>query len=68
MIHDKPGPISTVATPVFETASSIAARACFPHPTWRHLNFFQHEAYLHARVPRVRCDKCGIKTVNVPWA
>jgi transposase len=36
--------------------------------TWRHLNFFQHEAYLHARVPRVRCDKCGIKTVNVPWA
>ena len=21
--------------------------------TWRHLNFFQHEAYLHARVPRV---------------
>ena len=36
--------------------------------TWRHLNFFQHEAYLHARVPRVRCDQCGIKTVNVPWA
>ena len=39
-----------------------------PSGTWRHLNFFQHEAYLHARVPRVRCDKCGIKTVNVPWA
>ncbi len=36
--------------------------------TWRHLNFFQRKAYLHARVPRVRCDKCGIKTVNVPWA
>jgi len=36
--------------------------------TWRHLNFFQHEAYLTARVPRVRCDKCGIKTVTVPWA
>ena len=36
--------------------------------TWRHLNFFQHEAYLHARVPRVRCDECGIKTVNVPSA
>jgi transposase len=34
--------------------------------TWRHLNFFQHQAYLTARVPRVRCDKCGIKTVNVP--
>jgi transposase len=36
--------------------------------TWRHLNFFQHQAYLTARVPRVRCDKCGIKTVTVPWS
>src|SRR5450432_659873 len=36
--------------------------------TWRHLNFFQHQAYLNARVPRIRCDACGIKTVNVPWA
>jgi len=36
--------------------------------TWRHLNFFQHQAYLNARVPRVRCDTCGIKTVGVPWA
>jgi transposase len=36
--------------------------------TWRHLNFFQHHAYLSARVPRVRCDTCGVKTVSVPWA
>jgi transposase len=36
--------------------------------TWRHLNFFQHQAYLTARVPRVRCAKCGIKTVTVPWS
>jgi len=36
--------------------------------TWRHLNFFQHEAYLNARVPRVRCEKCGIKKAHVPWA
>jgi transposase len=36
--------------------------------TWRHLNFFQHQAYLNARVPRIRCDTCGIKTVTVPWA
>ena len=35
---------------------------------WRHLNFFQHEAYLHARVPRVECSRCGIKQVRVPWA
>ena len=36
--------------------------------TWRHLNFFQHQAYLHARVPRVRCTACGVKNVAVPWA
>jgi transposase len=36
--------------------------------TWRHLNFFQYETYLHARVPRIRCGKCGVKQVDVPWA
>jgi len=37
--------------------------------TWRHLNFFQHEAYLTARVPRVHCEKCGAtRLVEVPWA
>ena len=35
---------------------------------WRHLDFFQHEAFLHARVPRVRCDDCGVKQIAVPWA
>jgi transposase len=38
-----------------------------PH-TWRHLNFFQHEAYLHARVPRVKCPEHRVKQVQVPWA
>lgn len=36
--------------------------------TWRHLNFFQHQTYLNARVPRVRCETCGIRQVGVPWA
>ncbi len=36
--------------------------------TWRHLNFFQHDAFLTAKVPRVRCDKCGVKLLPVPWA
>jgi len=35
--------------------------------TWRHLDFFQHKAYIHARVPRVNCPEHGIKTVKVPW-
>jgi len=36
--------------------------------TWRHLDFFQHQAYLTARVPRVSCGTCGVKQINVPWA
>jgi len=35
---------------------------------WRHLNFFQHECYLEARVPRIECPKCGVRLVAVPWA
>ena len=36
--------------------------------TWRHLNFFQHQAFLHARTPRVACARCGVHRVAVPWA
>jgi Transposase/zinc-finger of transposase IS204/IS1001/IS1096/IS1165/Helix-turn-helix domain of transposase family ISL3 len=36
--------------------------------TWRYLNFFEHEAYLHARVPRVKCPDHGVKQVQLPWA
>jgi len=36
--------------------------------TWRHLDFFQHQAYLTARVPRIKCQTCGVKQVDVPWA
>lgn len=36
--------------------------------TWRHLDFFEHQAYLSARVPRVRCPAHGVHLVQVPWA
>lgn len=36
--------------------------------TWRHLNFFQHEAYITARVPRIQCAEHGVRVVEVPWA
>lgn len=36
--------------------------------TWRHLNFFEHETYLVARTPRVKCEKHGVLKVEVPWA
>jgi len=36
--------------------------------TWLHMDFFQHAAYLTARVPRCHCDEHGTKQVTVPWA
>lgn len=46
---------------------------CSIHDTkeriWRHLNFFQFKTYIHARVPRTKCDNCGsISLIDVPWA
>lgn len=36
--------------------------------SWRHLNFFQYQCQLMARVPRCRCEKHGVKQIEVPWA
>lgn len=37
--------------------------------SWRHLDFFQFEAWLHADIPRVACSACGkTSQVPVPWA
>lgn len=36
---------------------------------WRHLNFFQFQAYINADVPRIRCSTCAaVTSVPVPWA
>ncbi len=36
---------------------------------WRHLDFFQSEAWLYADIPRVDCTNCGKTTqIPVPWA
>jgi transposase len=35
---------------------------------WRHLDFFQHQAYLTARVPRVECPEHKVRQVALPWA
>jgi transposase len=46
--------------------------ACPVHDTkrkvWRHLDFFQHQAYLHARVPRVACPTHGTRQAALAWA
>lgn len=36
--------------------------------SWRHLNFFEHECYIHARVPRVKPASGGIKLISPPWS
>jgi len=53
-------PVCGTAAPVHDTSVK----------SWRHLNFFQYEAYLTARAPRVKCPNagCGVKQVQVPWA
>ena len=53
-------PVCGAPSPAYDTTEK----------TWRHLNFFQYEAYLTARVPRVKCPNadCGVKQVQVPWA
>jgi transposase len=55
-----PCPVCGTPAPVHDTSDK----------TWRHLNFFQYEAYLTARVPRVKCPNsaCGVKQIPVPWA
>ena len=52
--------------------SECGAADCKAYDTeeksWRHLNFFQFETHLRARLPRVRCGKCGVLPVSPPWA
>lgn len=36
--------------------------------TWRHLDTFQYQTLLHARVPRFNCPTHGVKQLRVPWA
>lgn len=60
----------------FSAGSRFACPACGEecpvHDTgehaWRHMDFFQHEAYLHARATRVVCPEHGVHQVPLPWA
>lgn len=53
-----PCPVCGVVCGVYDTVER----------TWRHLDFFDHVAYLHARVPRVGCEVHGVRLVEVVWA
>lgn len=36
--------------------------------TWRHLDFFQYETYIHAKMPKVSDGQGHCPTVQAPWA
>jgi len=36
--------------------------------TWRHLDTMQFSTYLHCKLPRIRCDVHGAKSMAAPWA
>lgn len=46
--------------------------ACGVHDTtektWRHLNFFEHQCYLHCKVPRINTSDDKVRLVSVPWS
>lgn len=35
---------------------------------WRHLNFFEHECYLHARIPRLDITSTVKRLIDPPWS
>lgn len=57
---------SKVLCPECQNPCSIFDHA--PERKWRHLDTMQFETELRARVPRCQCDRCGVKTIEVPWA
>lgn len=60
----------------FEPGSEFACPECGDycpvHDTvqkkWRHLDFWQHQTTLVARVPRTNCEEHGVLQAQVPWA
>lgn len=51
-----------------ECGASCSRADTSPERTWRHLDTMQFKTEIRAAVPRSRCEKCGVKTVAVPWA
>ena len=49
---------STKQHPVYDTQEK----------EWRHLNFFEHECYLRARVPRVKLPDGSVRLIQAPWS
>ena len=62
-LEHRTGPLTCPECGAFCTQADMA-----PERSWRHLDTMQFETILKARVPRSDCQKCGVKTISVPWA
>lgn len=69
---DKGVLILEVEVPLKTRMPCACGKECGVHDrknkSWRHLNFWQYETIINAKVPRTKCDNCGVKLVDVPWA
>ena len=58
--------------PGSQFARPVCGEYCPVHDTVekhrRHMDFWQHQTELYARVPRVRCEEHGVLHSAVPWA
>ncbi|RTL02410.1 MAG: ISL3 family transposase [Proteobacteria bacterium] len=55
--------------PFFNEDGSIESNSAYDtvEKRWRHLNFFQHECYLIARIPRIKNQADKIQTYSPDW-
>jgi transposase len=51
-----------------ECTESLPCYECISGRQWRHLDSFQCQICLHARIPRVNCPEHWVKQVRVPRA
>lgn len=65
-VHVEHAPGTKFACPKCGVMLSVADHA--EVRKWRHLDTFQYQTLLHARVPRVDCGEHGKLQVSVPWA
>lgn len=56
--------------PFFNDDGSIESNSVYDtvEKRWRHLNFFQHECYLIARVPRIKNQVGKVQTYSPDWS
>jgi transposase len=51
-----------------ECGAACAMKDHAAERSWRHLDAMQFQTTLTARIPRCSCNRCGVKTISVPWA